>query len=94
VAWDHKILSFEKNKWIINNFSHVKKITGLEEPPHLVTGSSDSWVKLWKWEGSRLTELHRLRAHQKAIREVQWRPNYLFDSERFIITCSEVIVFS
>jgi hypothetical protein len=68
IAWDHKFLAYEKNKWIINNFSHVQKFTGLEEPPLMISGSSDSWVKLWRWEGRRLTELHRLRAHQKPIR--------------------------
>ena len=90
LAWDHKILGYEKNKWIASNFSHVRKVVGVDEPPLLITGSSDCWVKLWRWDGSRLTELHRLRAHQKAVREVQWRPHYLLDSERCVITCSEV----
>lgn len=89
LAWDHRILAFEKNKWIASNFSHVRKPTGLEDPPLLVSGSSDATVKLWRWEGGKLIELQRLRAHQRAVREVQWRSTYLFDSDRFIITCSE-----
>jgi len=28
LAWEHKILTYEKNKWIMHNFSHVKKFIG------------------------------------------------------------------
>lgn len=88
LAWDHKILAYEKNKWIMDNFSHVRRITGLDEPPLMVSGSSDLWIKLWRWQNGKLIELYRHKAHQKPIREVQWRPAYLLDSELFIITCS------
>ena len=49
LAWDHRILAFEKNKWIAANFSHVRKPSGLDDPPLLVSGSSDASLKLWRW---------------------------------------------
>lgn len=91
LAWDHRILAFEKNKWIAANFSHVRKPSGLDDPPLLVSGSSDASLKLWRWEGGRLSELQRIRGHQRAVRDVQWRSTYLFDCDRFVISCSEVL---
>lgn len=92
LAWEHKLLNFEKNKWIVNNFSHLTRVTALEELPLLASGSSDGTVKLWRYEQGRLVELYRLSAHQKAVRDVQWKPTYLLDSDRFVITCSEVLM--
>ena len=54
VAWDHKLLGYEKNKWIVNNFPHFKKTT-IDEPPLMVSGSSDGSVKLWRWDQNKLT---------------------------------------
>ena len=45
--------------------------------PQLISGSSDQTIKIWKKEGSKLSELHRIKAHLKAVRDVQWRNTYL-----------------
>jgi len=74
----------------MDNFSHVKKIISNEDMPNLISGSSDCTIKIWKYEDKQLVELYRLKAHQKALRDVQWRPTYLIESEKLIITCSEV----
>lgn len=78
LAWQHRILAFQKNKWIYSNFSHIRKPTGLDDPPLLVSGSSDACVKLWRLDNGKLIQLQKLRAHQRAIREVQWRSTYVF----------------
>lgn len=91
LAWEHKVLTYEKNKWITNNFSHVTKTSSLEEPPLLASGSSDGTVKLWRWDPNHqngLVELYRLSAHHKAVRDLQWKPSYLLDCDKFLISCS------
>jgi hypothetical protein len=52
----------------MDNFAHMKRMSSQEEPSLLISGSSDCWVKVWKWSKGQLTELYNLRAHQKPIR--------------------------
>ena len=60
--------------------------------PQLISGGSDNCIKIWKCENSRLIELYKIRAHQKAVRDVQWRHTYLVEAEKHIISCSEVFL--
>lgn len=57
----------------------------------LASCSSDSHIKIWRYEEKQLIECAKVKAHLKGVREVQWKPNYLVDSERIIISCSEVL---
>ena len=89
LAWDLRILSYEKNKWITEHFEQARKLVNHSEPPLLVSGSTDTWIKVWSFKDRRLNLVNKTKAHHKPIREVQWQPNYLSDSTRHIISCSE-----
>ena len=31
LAWEHKLLNLQKNKWIMDNFSNIKNMNEVEE---------------------------------------------------------------
>lgn len=61
--------------------------------PSLISGSGDSWIKIWKYDSQnkRIFEAFKKKAHQKAVRDVQWKHTYLVEADKYIISCSEVL---
>lgn len=43
---------------------------------------------MWRLENKKLINLCVEKAHDKQIREVQWKPNY-FGKEQYILSCGE-----
>jgi hypothetical protein len=76
----------------MSNFSHMRRLVDTDEMPQLISASSDSWIKIWKYDYHKMTELYKKRAHQKAVRDVQWRHTYLVEADKYIISCSEVLL--
>ena len=75
----------------MSNFSHIRRYASInDEMPQLISGTTDNTIKIWKYENSKLTELYCKKAHQKPVRDVQWRHTYLVEAEKYIISCSEV----
>ena len=56
--------------------------------PELISGSIDTFIKIWKCENHKLIGISKWKAHHKAVRDVQWKHTYLVDIQKYIISCS------